>query len=49
MARDHMQNLWGTILKLIVMKQGVDVEWIDLAQDRDRRRTVVKIVIKLRG
>jgi hypothetical protein len=36
-----------TILKLILERQD-GVDWIDLAQDRDKWRTLVKTVLNLR-
>jgi hypothetical protein len=35
------------ILKRICKKQYGDVDWIDLAQDRDRVRAVVKVIMKI--
>jgi hypothetical protein len=37
-----------TILKRIFKKWVKDTNWIDLAQDRDRWRTLVKAVMNLR-
>jgi hypothetical protein len=36
------------ILKWILEKWGGSMDWIDLAQNRDRWRTLVNAVIKLR-
>jgi hypothetical protein len=39
---------WKVILKLIFEKWGEDMDWIDLAQDRDRCRALVNTVMNLR-
>jgi hypothetical protein len=49
--REHLEDLGidGRIrLKKIFKKWGGDVDCIDLAQDRDRWRSVVSAVMKLR-
>jgi hypothetical protein len=39
---------WRIILKWILMKWDGDIDWIDLAEDRDRFRTLVNAVLNLR-
>ena len=49
--RNHLEDLdidGRIILKLIFEKWNGRTEWIDLAQDRDRRRALVNMVINLR-
>jgi hypothetical protein len=38
---------WGIILKRNFRKWDTDMDWIDLAQDRDRCRAVVNAVMNL--
>jgi hypothetical protein len=48
---DHLKNPgvdWRIILKWIIMKWDGDMDWIDVAQDRDRWRTVVNAVMNFR-
>jgi hypothetical protein len=48
---DHLEDLGvnGTIvLNLILKDWDGDMDWIDLAQDRDRRRALVNAVMNLR-
>ena len=37
------------ILKFIFMKENVGVDWIELAQDKDRWRALVTAVMNLRA
>ena len=49
--RDHLEYLGADgkiILKLIFKKWDGGTDWIDLAQDRDRWRTLVDAVMNLR-
>jgi hypothetical protein len=49
--RGHLQNLnldGRIILKWTFRKWDGDMDWIDLTQDRDRWRALVKAVTKLR-
>jgi hypothetical protein len=49
--RNHLEDLdidGRIILKLIFEKWNGRTEWIDLAQNRDRRRALVNMVINLR-
>ena len=40
---------WEDNIKMNLQEVGcVGVEWIELAQDRDRRRALVNVVVKLR-
>jgi len=39
---------WGKILNWIFRNWDVDMEWIDLAQDRDRWRVVMNALMNLR-
>ena len=51
MERDHLedQGMDGRIiLKSILKKWDGDVEWIGLAQDRDRWQSLVNAVMNLR-
>jgi hypothetical protein len=48
---DHLEyvtSYWKIILKWIFKKWNGGMEWIDLAQERDRRRAVVNEVRNLR-
>jgi hypothetical protein len=50
MEGDHLQNRGidgSIILKCILEKWDVGMDWIDLVQDRDRLRTVVNAVMNL--
>ena len=41
---------WEGNIKMDVQEVGWgDMEWLDLAQDRDRWRALVKVVMNLRG
>jgi hypothetical protein len=49
--RDYFEELgvdWKIILKWIVRKWDRGMDWIDLAQDRDRCRALVNAVMDLR-
>jgi hypothetical protein len=39
--------IWGDNTKINLQEVGRDVEWIDLAHDRDRQWAVVNAVINL--
>jgi hypothetical protein len=41
------QDVYCTILKWTLGKQGKDLEWIQLAQDRDERQALVNIAKNL--
>jgi hypothetical protein len=48
---DHLEDLWvnGSIkIKLIFKKWDGGMNWIDLAYDRDKWRTLVNVVMNLR-
>jgi hypothetical protein len=48
----HLENPaidWRIIIKLISEKWDGVMDWINLAQDRDRWRAVVNTVMNLRG
>ena len=50
-VRDHLEDpgIEGRIiLKWIFRQWNKEMEWIDVAQDRDRRRTFVNVVVNLR-
>jgi hypothetical protein len=38
----------GRILEWMLEKQGEDVDWINLAQDRDQWRSLVSMIMTLR-
>ena len=40
------RHRWEDILKMDLQEVGWGINWIDLAQDRDRWRTLVNAVIK---
>jgi hypothetical protein len=43
------KNKWKNNIKMIIQNLGWgDIDWIDLAQDRDRRRALVNLVMNLR-
>jgi hypothetical protein len=49
--RDHLENLGvdeKMILKCTFRKWDGGIDWIDMAQDRDRWRAVVNVVMNLR-
>jgi hypothetical protein len=49
--RDHWEekDIGGYNIKMDLIDIGWDgVDWIDMAQDRDRRRALVNTVLKLR-
>jgi hypothetical protein len=37
-----------TLLKLVFMKEWVDMDWIDIGQDKDKWRAFVNAALKLR-
>jgi hypothetical protein len=48
---DHVEDrgiVWRIILKWILEKGDGGVDWINLAEDRDRWRVVVNAVVNLR-
>jgi hypothetical protein len=47
---EHMEDpgIDGIILKWMFKKWDGDMDWIDMAQDRDRWRAVVSAVMNLR-
>jgi hypothetical protein len=50
MERDHLEDLGvdgRIIVKLIFKKWDGSIDWIDLAQDRDRWRALVNAVMSL--
>jgi len=50
MERDHLKDPgeWGDNIKLDLQGVGCgDMDWMDLAQDRDRWRAHVNVVINL--
>ena len=50
-GRDHLENPGADgriILRWIMMKWDGGMDWIDLAQDRDRWRALVNAVMNLR-
>ena len=52
LARYHLEDLsinGRIILRRIFKKWDGDMDWIDLAQDRDRWRGLVNAVMNLRG
>jgi len=49
--RNHLEDLGldgMVILKWIFKNGNGSMDWIDLAQDRDRRRSVMKVAMNLR-
>jgi hypothetical protein len=42
------RHRWDDNIKIDLRKVGWGIDWIDLAQDRDRWRALVKAVMKLR-
>jgi len=44
-----MRHRWENNIKMDLQEVGLgDMEWIDLAQDRDRWRALVNVVMNLR-
>jgi hypothetical protein len=44
---ERPRHRWEGNIKMNIQKDGWRMDWIDLAQDRDRRRAVVNAVMNL--
>jgi hypothetical protein len=50
-GKNHLEDLdvdGQTLLKLILMKEWVDMNWIDIGQDKDNWRAFMNTALKLR-
>jgi hypothetical protein len=50
-GKNHLEDLdvdGQTLLKLIFMKEWVDMDWIDVGQAEDKLRAFVNAALKLR-